>query len=189
MTKEKDIIDEAHNRLIQELKTVRIEIDRLESSNKKLSNENKEKSNFVSNLEIESSSLRQELLKTKDELKLVQHQLETAIQEKLKINNSNFESSTTEVDLSSQVDESKLHLAQKREYELELNLAKLEKSHSSLKSNYQRLETTVQKLNEEKLKLNLEINEHKTIGQSLKDKLVVKQFSTYYYFSPEKTDI
>ena len=176
MTKEKDIIDEAHNRLVQELKSARIEIDRLESSNKKLSNENKEKSNFVSNLETESSSLRQELLKTKDELKLVQHQLETAIQEKLKINNSNFESSTTEVDLSSQAEESKLHLAQKREYEFELNLAKLEKSHSNLKSNYQRLETTVQKLNEEKLKLNLEINEHKTTGQSLKDKLVIKQY-------------
>ena len=31
-------------------------------------------------------------LKTKDELKLVQHQLQTAIQEKMKLNHSNFES-------------------------------------------------------------------------------------------------
>ena len=75
------------------------------------------------------------------------------------------------VNFSEVQEESKLHLAQKREYELELNLAKIEKSHSNLKSNYQRLETTVQKINEEKLKLNLEINEHKTIGQSLKGML------------------
>ena len=50
LIKEKDIIEEAHSRTVQELNTARSEIDRLESSNINLNKDVKEKFNHISQL-------------------------------------------------------------------------------------------------------------------------------------------
>ena len=116
-------------------------------------------------------SLREELTTAKDELQLVQRKFESMIHEKQQ------QQQNTQIEITNSEENLKLKEAQKREYDLEINVIKLEKAHTNLKTNCQRLETTIQKLNEDKLKLNLEVNEHKTTVQTLKDQLVNKEHS------------
>ena len=111
------------------------------------------------------SSLREQLLSTKEELRLTEQKLDT-----LKTATS---LETSKEVLNVDIDqEERLFVAKKREEQLEINIATLEKNQLTLKSNCSKLESNVKKLNDEKIKLNLEMNEHKTSAQSLRDQLV-----------------
>ena len=174
VTKEKSILNENHARLAQELKNIKSENERLESTNRSLTKENKERINLISQLEMVGSSLREQLLSTKEELRLTEQKLDT-----LKTATS---LETSKEVLNVDIDqEERLFVAKKREEQLEINIATLEKNQLTLKSNCNRLESNVKKLNDEKIKLNLEMNEHKTSAQSLRDQLVSIGKSTIYF--------
>ena len=164
--KEKSILNEAHSRIMQELKTARNDISRLETNNQTLNKDNKEKINLICQLESVGSSLREDLLNSKEELKRITGKFDIYKTEKSK---ELHEMSSANLD-SSDLDE-RLILAKRREEDLENTVNNLEKAQNTLKNNNQRLENSVKKLNDEKLKLNIEINESKTYSQSLKDQV------------------
>lgn len=160
--KEKSILEETHNRIVQELKTARSDVERLESTNKILTKESKERLNLISQLENVASSLREELILTKEELK------------KTNASYQKSETTKTEVVYVDSDAEERFISIKKREEELEAAVAQLEKAQSVLKANNTRLDETVKKLTEERLKLTLEVNELKTNCSSIKDQVAAQ---------------
>jgi chromosome segregation ATPase len=127
--KEKSILNESKSRANQELKTIKAENDRLESTNKHLSKENKERINLISQLETVGSSLREQLIITKEELKIVTQKFDNykaAASEPIKAEAGG--NSKVEFDL-----DERLLASKKREDQLETNIITLEKNQVTLK--------------------------------------------------------
>lgn len=168
--KEKSMLKDTHSRIIHDLKMARADIDRLEATNKTLSKENKDRMNLISQLEKVGSSLREELMTTKEDLRTNLQKVESLkrVTEQTSGHDKSVVASNAEV-------EDQYYKSLKREDELEEMIAQLNKSQNSVKAINQRLEDTVKKLTEEKLKLNMEVNESRSQCQSFKDQLNIQE--------------
>ena len=112
------------------MKTVKEENDRLESTNRHLNKENKERINLISQLETVGSSLREQLLITKEELKIVTQKFDnykSAASEPIKA-----EAGASNLKAEFELDE-RLLASKKREDQLENNIITLEKNQAALK--------------------------------------------------------
>ena len=132
---------------------------------------------LIGQLENVGSSLRQELLTSQEEVKIISQKLETLKTEK---QTKDFTMTSTDPQ------DERLASAKKRESELESIIGNLEKAQIVLKTNNQRLESTVKKLNEEKIRLNLELGDHQNRLQSLKDQLAGQETKLNHVESEKK---
>jgi chromosome segregation ATPase len=158
LVQEKSVLNETHQRVLHQLQTCRLQVERLEASNHSLSKEAKERLNLISQLEKVGSSLRDQLSSTQSDLSSAKLRLE-----KLELRPAVI---SDEADHGE--DQEKYAYFKQREDDL---TSQLEKSQLSLKSQSLKAEEVVKKLTDERLKLNLELNEEKSAAQGLKDQL------------------